>query len=306
MGTLLTSDPMFKDAANGDFTLGAETEQNISQVGDPRWFYVAPAPSVAYLCGATETTEAIYTALVNGGYEVTPLNYDDVTLTEEIVASDFAGKYDVVVLAGNTGSGTNLAKSANMLLGKVNVLSTKSFWYKHYGTNGTNPGTADAPSRSIVMTEAEHPIFSGITATEAGEFEVFNDMAKETGRYLQGNGSFADEAYAQTTLGTTNGTDCIGEAWVGNYGYVIIPVDGIQAAGWLTADGEKLFVNAVQYLIDGVKYVPSSIDGINANVNVMNGDVYSINGIKVRKAGESLNGLAKGMYIINGKKFIVK
>ena len=50
----------------------------------------------------------------------------------------------------------------------------------------------------------------------------------------------------------------------------------------------------------------TGIDGINSNVNVLNGDVYSINGIKVRKAGESLKGLAKGLYIVNGKKFIVK
>ena len=305
MGTLVTSDPMFKDAANGDFTLGEASEQNTNKLGDPRWFAAAPAPSVAYLCGSTTAPdEAIYNALVAAQYDVTPLNYDEVTLTEEIVMNDFAGKYDVVVLAGGTGSGTNLAKSANILLGKVNVLSTKSFWYKHYGTNGGNPGSADAPSLSVAVSEgyAEHPLFTGI---DGAEFAVFNDMGKSTGRYLQSNGSFADEAYAQTTIATTLGADCIGEAWAGDYGYVIIPVDGAQPEGYLTEDGKKLFVNAVQYLIDGVKFT-TGIDGINSNVNVLNGDVYSINGIKVRKAGESLKGLAKGLYIVNGKKFIVK
>ena len=305
MGTLVTSDPMFKDVAAGDFTLGEASEQNVNKLGDPRWFAAAPAPSVAYLCGSTTAPdEAIYNALVAAQYDVTPLNYDEVTLTEEIVMNDFAGKYDVVVLAGGTGSGTNLAKSANILLGKVNVLSTKSFWYKHYGTNGGNPGSADAPSLSVAVSEgyAEHPLFTGI---DGAEFAVFNDMGKSTGRYLQSNGSFADEAYAQTTIATTLGADCIGEAWAGDYGYVIIPVDGAQPEGYLTEDGKKLFVNAVQYLIDGVKFT-TGIDGINSNVNVLNGDVYSINGIKVRKAGESLKGLAKGMYIVNGKKFIVK
>ena len=33
---------------------------------------------------------------------------------------------------------------------------------------------------------------------------------------------------------------------------------------------------------------------------------YTINGIKVREAGETLKGLSKGMYIINGKKYVVK
>ena len=206
---------------------------------------------VAYLCGATESTEAIYNALVAADYNVTALNYDDVSLTEEIVANDFVGKYDVVVVAGNTGSGTNLAKTANLLVGKVPVLSTKSFWYKHYGANGTNPGTADAPSRFLVKTVAEHPIFGGI----AGDtITVFNDMAKSTGRYLQGNGTFADEKLAQTTLGTANGTDCIGEAWVGDMGWLIIPVDGAQPEGYLTEAGKALFVNAVAYLVAGEKY----------------------------------------------------
>ena len=49
----------------------------------------------------------------------------------------------------------------------------------------------------------------------------------------------------------------------------------------------------------------SGIDGINAAAT-LNGAVYTINGIKVREAGETLKGLSKGMYIINGKKYVVK
>ncbi len=49
----------------------------------------------------------------------------------------------------------------------------------------------------------------------------------------------------------------------------------------------------------------TGITDINAVVNLLNGDVYSINGVKVRNAGESLNGL-KGLYIINGKKVVIK
>ena len=214
-------------------------------------------PSIAYLCGATETTEAIYTALVNADYKVTALNYDNISLTDSIVATDFVGKYDAVVLAGNTGSGTNLAKTANLLLGKVNVLSTKAFWYKHYGTNGGNPGTAETPSLGLVKTVAEHPIFAGI---EGAEFAVFNDMGKENGRYLQSNGQFAGNTPAQKALATTNGADCIGEAWVDGKGYVIIPVDGIQPEGYLTAAGEALFVNAVDYILAGTEYVEPTID----------------------------------------------
>lgn len=48
------------------------------------------------------------------------------------------------------------------------------------------------------------------------------------------------------------------------------------------------------------------ISDINAVVKTINNDVYTINGVKVRNAGESLDGLAKGMYIIGGKKVVVK
>jgi len=267
--------------------------------------------TVAYLCGAETTTEAIYTALVNSGLYVTPLNYDGVTLTDAAV-DELAAEYDLVVLAGNTGSGTNLAKSANLLVGKVNVLSTKSFWYKHYGTNGSNPGTADTPSRSLTKTVADHPIFEGI---EGDEFEVFNDMAKETGRYLQGNGSFNDAVgLTQTALAQTNGTDCIGEGWLNGFGYVIVPVDGVQPAGWLTADGEALFVNIANYLIAGEQYAgsgsvtdnPFGIDVTTTEEIQWPADIYDIKGRMVKKEATSLEGLQSGLYLIKGQKVLVK
>lgn len=263
---------------------------------------------IAYLCGATETTEAIYTALVEAGYDVTPLNYDEVTLTEEIVANDFVGKYDVVVLAGATGSSTNLAKNFNLLVGKVNVLSTKAFWYAKTtpaGTNGGNPGTKDAPSLSLAKAAGyeEHPIYAGI---EGGEFAVFNDMGKETGRYLQSNGSFADGP-AQATIGANaNGTDCIGEAWVDGFGYIIIPVDGAQPAGYLTADGAQLFVNAVDYLIAGEQFEYNLVEGVRVEATQWPADIYDLSGRMIKKAATSLEGLDKGLYFIQGKKVLVK
>lgn len=36
-GTSLTTDPSFKDAANGDFTLASTSDQNVKKTGDPRW-----------------------------------------------------------------------------------------------------------------------------------------------------------------------------------------------------------------------------------------------------------------------------
>ncbi len=301
-----------------EFTLTANTTLSLAKGGSSSkgvdLFYIQktgdvelPA-KVAYLCGATETTEAIYTALTESGYDVTPLNYDEVTLTEEVVANDFVGKYDVVVLAGATKSGSSLAATHNLLIGKVNVLSTKAFWYNKTtpaGTNGTNPGTADAPSTGLVKVAGyeEHPIYAGI---EGAEFAVFNESEAITnGRYFQGNGALS--GIEQATIGTTLGANCIGEAWVDGKGWMIIPVDGDNSANFsLTADGAQLFVNAVDYLIAGEEFEFSAIEGVQVEGTQWPADIYDLSGRMIKKAATSLEGLEKGLYIVNGKKLLVK
>ena len=49
----------------------------------------------------------------------------------------------------------------------------------------------------------------------------------------------------------------------------------------------------------------TGINGVNSTVKSM-GDIYNMNGVKVRNAGEDMRGLQKGMYIMNGKKIIMK
>ena len=237
-------------------TLGVQDKQ---ETPEP-----AEAPKVAYLCGATETTEGVYNALVAAGMEVTALNYDEKTLTGELDADGLTG-YDLVVLAGRTGSSSALAASFNKIVGKVPVLSTKAFWYAKItpaGTNGGNPGTTDSPSLSIDRAElyAEHDIFAGI---EGNNIVVFNaSEAITTGRYMQSNGQFADNTPAQTTIATVGGQDAIAEAWVDGKGFVMIPFDANDAtcaANGLTEAGAKLFVNAANYLIAGEQYEPSYV-----------------------------------------------
>ena len=217
------------------------------------------APKVAYLCGATETTEGVYKALVAAGMDVTALNYDNKTLTGELEADGLAG-YDLVVLAGKTGSKTSLAGTFDKIVGKVPVLSTKAFWYAKtspVGTNGGNPGTAETPSLSIDRVDlyAEHDIFAGIDGNNIGVFNASDAIT--TGRYMQSNGQFADNTPAQTTIATVGGQDAIAEAWVDGKGFVMIPFDANDAtcaADGLTEAGAKLFVNAANYLIVGEQY----------------------------------------------------
>ena len=49
----------------------------------------------------------------------------------------------------------------------------------------------------------------------------------------------------------------------------------------------------------------TGIDGITTVDNI-NGDVYSVTGQLVKKNATTVKGLAKGVYVVNGKKVLVK
>lgn len=77
-GTILTSDPEFKDAAAGDFTIGETTLQALYQTGDPRWRvpYATPVPAFG------EVTYALV-----AGDTFTSGQIVDVTVDEDVVAT---------------------------------------------------------------------------------------------------------------------------------------------------------------------------------------------------------------------------
>lgn len=58
----------------------------------------------------------------------------------------------------------------------------------------------------------------------------------------------------------------------------------------------------------GIKHAdPTAIEAVNAGTDtIRNNDIYSINGQKVRGNATSLEGLPKGIYIFNGRKYVVR
>lgn len=52
--------------------------------------------------------------------------------------------------------------------------------------------------------------------------------------------------------------------------------------------------------------VSSGIAAVEAAAKALDADVYTTSGVKVRKAGESLDGLGKGLYIVGGRKIVIK
>lgn len=96
--------------------------------------------------------------------------------------------------------------------------------------------------------------------------------------------------------------------------------DYTSTAVTLTLDaGESYFIeytgvlaedesSGADMVLHGIKFVASEADAIHrleaTDALLPAGDVYTIDGIRVLKAGESLDKLPKGLYIIKGKTFI--
>lgn len=85
-----------------------------------------------------------------------------------------------------------------------------------------------------------------------------------------------------------------------------LPIKGFRC--WI-ATGSQAYAKTIRIFIDGVEEdMLTSIDNVvveNSNNEVM-GTVYNLNGQVVRTGATSLEGLPKGIYIVNNKKYIVK
>ena len=72
----------FKDAANGDFHLGEESEQNIAGIGDPRWFTeIQPADIVLT---PEDITEGDITAAIAAKQGIHPVGNINITLAADV------------------------------------------------------------------------------------------------------------------------------------------------------------------------------------------------------------------------------
>ena len=85
----------------------------------------------------------------------------------------------------------------------------------------------------------------------------------------------------------------------------------LAAASPATAKDLSALANAAAYAVEmanNVTTVASGINTVSADVvkaNVANG-VYNLAGVRVASDLKGLNSLAKGIYIFNGKKYVVK
>lgn len=130
-----------------------------------------------------------------------------------------------------------------------------------------------------IVTESETTGFDGGTLTFNGTYINHTDKVIPGGSYLISN---KGKWYHVTS----------------DYA-----VKGFRA--WIEA---KNVSNDIKFDIDGVDGGDlTDIDGIENDLNVnTDNKVYNMNGQLVRNGSASLEGLPKGVYIVNGKKYIVK
>ena len=88
--------------------------------------------------------------------------------------------------------------------------------------------------------------------------------------------------------------------------FSVLPEDMPATAKFESVVG-VVFVDFETYMFCPISYKFATSDGISSiSVVAKNAAVYNLNGAKVRNIGESVKGLAKGIYVVGGKKIVVK
>ena len=175
----------------------------------------------------------------------------------------------------------------------------------------------EVPGQTEKATITSYYTIVGVTYAHAADVKDTDYSKKVTG--TQG-----DETYGSTTkvkfCGTyvklgddnkiparsyvLNGNNEGGTAGVWYYRTVTTASKGFR--GWLeTIEGETS--TGIQYELDGVvEKVSTGIGDIVAKPNAISGNIYNLNGQLVRRNATSLEGLASGIYVAGGKKYVVK
>ena len=76
--------------------------------------------------------------------------------------------------------------------------------------------------------------------------------------------------------------------------------------GWFGARDKNNNAKELTFTFDEDDNTTTYLDGVTTKASTKNGNIYNLNGQLVRTNSTSTEGLAKGIYMVNGKKVIVK
>ena len=197
-------------------------------------------------------------------------------------------------------------------------MTVNGFIYATYlgGYSGMSIGADydyDYTAQSEINTEAGTATPKATTIAEAMKEENINRFVSFKNAKMVAEKSEPDEeGYSYiTAIYMVQGTDSI-EVYdsfnalpVDDDNLTVVPDSLLSAEGILgISDGEYLFSPTKIEIYEPETGIKTATNGASALAD--DDAVYSISGVKVRKAGEKTSGLAKGLYIIGGKKVVVK
>lgn len=139
-------------------------------------------------------------------------------------------------------------------------------------------------------------------ATDEGGLQMVGTYVKKGTAVAGGTPAIPAKSYI---LGTPSGAT--GSKWY----YTKVAVNNVKGLrGWLETGKDESTPEGVKFFINGVEEGEvTAIEGIESSMEVskrINSNIYNLNGQLVRSNSVSAEGLDKGIYIIGGKKVVVK
>ena len=197
--------------------------------------------------------------------------------------------------------------------GEVNVtdiVKVVSIIMSTYNVRHRSPMAESTDNDKLTLVENENHVLSLCLNNESGYVASQFDIHLSAGQTLEGImlNSGRSKNHVLTYTKTDNDTYRVivyslgNQAYAGNSGELL----GIQVSGTGNVDIDNiLFITTGQ---NEKRFAPlhsysTGINAINKNETI---DVYNINGSLIRKQVKTTTDLEKGVYIINGKKQIVK
>ncbi len=298
----LQTDPGFKDAANGDFTIGASTAQAKEKTGDPRWI----VPQLYIIGDMNGWDRTAMTAMTFNAekqafeYEYAPtttayFSFADKQLTADEAAADedwaiFNATNRYAPAAGSSDATLNIAMNLQKGVDGSIVLKPvkEGTSYKISVAKDlsavtiTGEAAPEAPAKYYLVgsmtnwdVNADYELTPD-NETE-GQFKITKDFAaNDAFKIVKGN----KEAWYPDGMGNDYK---ITEA--GNYTVYFNPAGGVE--GWYEG-----FFNVVDNTSTGISAVKNA-------AALKDAQIYTISGQRVEKA-------LKGLYIVNGKKVVIK
>lgn len=190
----------------------------------------------------------------------------------------------------------------------------------------TYKGRAVVFNRGYTASDNKY-IWQDVAITRTGVYEFFANCAVHNSKWnsKEGNNTstylFANkDSIPVITTGDGSGNQVIGE-WerfsvtttvtdlqstteLENPGFMRVGLEKIPLAGTNVQVNIICFGSPVLYYYGSEEDYREGIYDVEVVDTTF--DVYNLNGMKVRSNATSLNGLPKGIYIINGKKYVVK